>query len=326
MATYRFIDYNQLSAKPADVDMFAIYDIDDNELKKFSYATMKAQFVKVDEATDVTHTVEFQSTGSYPNAYLKFGNSGEFQQYSDGTDFFLKGTNATGKLRFYANSTEMLTVDPVNASFATWSKAISRDGTALKGIYFDSNNDMVLYNKILCTGAGIALVNRNISYTAASNTGLEFNAGNDATFKQDLTVDGVVTFSQAGASAFTVAGEATFSDQIRMGSNIDLGTTFYLSPDGSAKGLHFDAYGITYMVNGAQVSGGDLAVTADLSLGISSQLVSIGTGDVISINGNCKIGTGKVYKIGATSGWSGTINIATDNTITVLGGLVTAKS
>lgn len=212
MPTYRFIDYNELSSKPADVDMFAIYDIDADELKKYSYASLKSFFVKTDEATDIEAILEFQSTVTKPNSILKFGSAGEFQVYSDGTDLFIKGTTSAGKLRFYTNSTEMMTLNPSNSSIAIKGNALNNTGAAGKGLIFTAGTDRATFTEqlnlegLLVAEAGIKTLLTNISYSGAASTGLEFDTSSNATFNQELNVKGIINADETGGHSIKADG------------------------------------------------------------------------------------------------------------------------
>lgn len=299
MPTYRFIDYNELTSKPADVDMFAIYDIDGNELKKFSYATLKSFFVKTDEPTDIEATVEFQSTSTKPNSLLKFGSAGEFRIYSNGTDFFLKGTNAAGKLRFYANSIEMFAVDPLNSSIATKGNAINNDGAAGLGINFDSSNRPVLLSILQCN-AGIATKTRNVSYTGANDTGLEFDTSNNGIFNQNLNILG--NFSVGG----TITGTVNFNGEVNCQNQINANKSGTWS---------IDAIGQVRI-------GGDLYANGHIILGANDTLKGgDGGGYSINVDGDIRAGLNKQYYVGPIAGITATIP-NTFNTITVKGGII----
>lgn len=339
MPTYRFIDYNELTSKPADVDMFAIYDIDANELKKFSYGTLKSLFVKTDEPSDVKATVEFQSTATEPNSLLKFGSAGEFRIYSDGADLFIKGTNAAGKLRFFANSIEMFSIDPINSSIATQGMAINKDGSAGVGINFNASNEPVLLSTLRCN-AGIALNIKNISFSGLVNTGLTFNTASNATFYQLLTGAGGVSVTKTGAGALDVTGESIFRDHIRILSNknIDLGSG-NINEDGS------DTKGIAF-------SSGNINLYGKLRMVGTSKNIELGTGVIsddgftqgLSFNAGhqaqfdktiyglqgidlatyCDAATG--FRVNGVSGQTVVINLATATSLTFTGGILTANT
>lgn len=180
-----------LDSKPEDIDRVnPVYDIDADEQKCQLYGVFKTFFVKTDEPSDVKATIEFQSTATEPNSLLKFGSAGEFRVYSDGIDFFLKGTNAAGKLRFYANSSEMFTINPINGSIAIYGNSLNYNGAAGDGISFDNGNKIFVNNQ-LNLNAHVKTTTYNISYTGLINTGLEFDASNNGIFKQGLKSTGL---------------------------------------------------------------------------------------------------------------------------------------
>jgi hypothetical protein len=254
--------WNLLASKPDDVDRVnPVYDIDANEQKCQTYGLFKTFFVKTDEPTDIEAILEFQSTVTKPNSILKFGSAGEFHVYSDGTDLFVKGTTSAGKLRFYANSVEMLTLNPTNSSIVTQGMAINKDGTAGVGINFDSSNRPVLLSILQCD-AGIATKSKNISYSGALNTGLEFDGSNNGIFMQQLTVN----------------------DLFNLGNNQKIGIN-YISYDGTNKGIHMDASNkviigpVGLEVNGDIFANNDIEVTGHIfaSYYVSSDSYVIGS-------------------------------------------------
>jgi hypothetical protein len=240
--------WNLLDSKPEDTDRVnPVYDIDADEQKCQLYSVFKTFFVKTDEPTDVEAIVEFQSTATKPNSILKFGAAGEFHVYSDGTDLFVKGTNAAGKLRFYANSVEMLTLDPVADSIATYGNALNYDGTAGKGLIFAvttnnarfteqlnckslfvaENGIKMLSNNISYSVAenGIKMLSNNISYSGAIDTGLEYDVSNNAYFKQNLNcadilnVEGQINANKTGEWSLVSIGKVWFKNNIKVVGN-----------------------------------------------------------------------------------------------------------
>jgi hypothetical protein len=315
MPTYRFIDYNPLESKPNDVDVFAIYDIDLDELKKISYAALKSFFVKTDEPTDIEAILEFQSTVTKPNSILKFGSAGEFRIYSDGTPIFMKGTNAAGKLRFYANSLEIFTLDPVNNSMATYGNAINYDGTAGEGLKFDSSNraefsKRVTFDALIYADAGIKLTLKNISYSGAVDTGLEFDVSNNAYIKQtlycednanitgNLNVTGQINANKIGNYSIEADGSCYLKGIVRIGD--------WLNKSGSA-------------AKGMNMSSGDNATFSEKTVFSKGLQTTSSTGNI-----ECW-GSAKFIHSG-NNGWTGTINLATDNTILVSGGIIYGKT
>jgi hypothetical protein len=246
--------FNLLASKPDDLDRYWLFDIDADEQKVQQYGVLKSFFVKTDEATDIEAILEFQSTITKPNSILKFGSSGEFRIYSDGTDLFVKGTNAAGKLRFYANSAQMLALDPVNNSLATYGNVVNYDGTAGAGMEFSAANvatfhQATIFDAIIRANGGIDLTLNNISYTGAAGTGLEFDASNNAEFNQivncdsNLNVSGQINANKAGEWSLTCIGKSWFKDNIKVAAH-------WIGYDGGAAGMKFDAS------NNATFSGG----------------------------------------------------------------------
>ena len=331
--------YNLLASKPADIDRYWLFDIDADEQKVQQYGVLKSFFVKTDEPSDVEATVEFQSTATKPNSLLKFGSAGEFRVYSDGTDLFMKGTTVAGKLRFYANSIEMFTLNPTNSSIATQGMAINNDGAAGVGINFNINNKPVLLSILQCN-AGIALKEENISFSGLINTGLTFNSASEATFKQLLTGAGGVSVTKTGAGALDVTGESRFRDHIRMldAKNIDLGSGFINEDGTSSKGIKFTSsnivmYGKLRMVGtnknielGTGVISDD-GFTQGLSFNAGHQAQFAKT--IFGLQGidlatYCDAATG--FRVNGVSGQTVVINIATANTLTFTGGILTANT
>jgi hypothetical protein len=339
------LDWNLLAGKPDDVDRVnPVYDIDANEQKCQTYAVLKSFFVKTDEASDIEHTVRFKSKGvTYPNSYLKFGSAGEFQEYSDGTDMFIEGTTATGKLRFYAGSgpSEMLTLDPAASSIATRGMAINKDGTTSEGVYFDAQNDMVLYNRILCTGAGIATSAQNINFTGVVNRGLEFDSNQYAYFKDKVIINDTSTYALDvyGKSLFRKDIVTNTGIKIVLGGNIQTGSKF-ISSDGSDNA-------------GIKLTTTQFLVYEKLRMvGATSKNIEMNTG-VISYDGftqgmyfnaannayfnktiyglqgidvasYCDAATG--FRVAGVAGISATINPSTTTSMTIVGGIITAYS
>jgi hypothetical protein len=225
--SYRFIDYNAMSVKPDNTDVLAIYDIDADELKKITYATIKSLFIKVDEATDISANHEIQ-TGNY----LYFGSSAESRISHDGSNFNISGLTSTGKLKLRVNSSDFVTLDPVTSSIIIAGNAINYDGTANEGIRFNSSNQLTILDTMQLD-AGIACNARPISRTGGVGTGLTFDVSNNATFNQNLSVTGSIACTKTGADSVTLDGRLWCKDNIRMGAA-------YISYGGTSAGLCFD--------------------------------------------------------------------------------------
>ena len=230
--------YNLLANKPDDLDRYWLFDIDADEQKVQQYGVLKSFFVKTDEATDIEAILEFQSTGTKPNSILKFGADGEFHFYSDGTDLFVKGTNATGKLRFYANSAEVLTLDPVADSIATYGNVINNDGTAGEGMEFGGGNvvtfhQAAIFDAIIRANGGIDLTDNNISYTGADGTGVEFDVSNNTLIKQilncedNVNVTGQINANKTGDYSLNADGVIRTADKYQWGANAGITTSSY---------------------------------------------------------------------------------------------------
>ena len=268
------LDWNLLANKPDDVDRVnPVYDIDANEQKCQTYAVLKSFFVKTDEPTDIEAILEFQSTITKPNSILKFGSAGEFHIYSDGTDLFMKGTTA-GKLRFYANSAEMLTLNPVNASIASFGKAFNYDGAAGKGLIFAVTTNRAKFTErltcedLLVAEGGIQMLLKNVSYTGAADTGLEFAITNVGYFKQklvceaDLDVTGQINANKAGEWSIAVDGKSLFQNNISVLTN-------FISHGGTNAGLNFNAS--NYATFSARLTADGL-FTANTGINVNGQL------------------------------------------------------
>jgi hypothetical protein len=336
----RMIDWTLLANKPDDVDRVnPVYDIDGDEQKCQLYGVFKTFFVKTDEPTDVEATVEFQSTSTKPNSILKFGSAGEFHVYSDGTDLFMKGTTAAGKLRFYANSIEMFALNPTNSSIETLGMAINKNGAAGVGINFDDSNRPVLLSVLQCD-AGIALKAKNISFSGLINTGLVFNTASEATFKQLLTGAGGIAITKTGADALDVTGESNFRNHIRVlfAKNIDLGSGFINEDGTSSKGIKFASntiglYGKLRMVGTSKnIELGSGVISWDgftqgirLNAGNQAQFDKTIYGlQGINLVTYCDATGG--FRVGGLSGQTVVINLATANTLTYTGGILTANT
>lgn len=331
--------YNLLASKPSNFDRYWLFDKDANEQKVQEYGVLKTFFIKTDEPTDVEAIVEFQSTATKPNSLLKFGSAGEFRIYSDGADLFMKGTNAAGKLRFYANSIEMFSLNPTNSSIATQGNAINKDGTSNVGINFNASNEPVLLSILRCN-AGIALNIKNISFSGLVNTGLTFNTASDATFYQLLTGAGGVSVTKTGAGALDVTGESFFRDHIRMlnAKNIDLGSGFINEDGTSSKGLKFASgtivlYGKLRMVGTSKnIELGSGVISWDgftqgirLNAGNQAQFDKTIYGlQGIDLATYCDAASG--FRVNGVSGQTVVINLATANSLTFTGGILTANT
>lgn len=190
--SFRFIDYNEMLVKPADVDVIAIFDIDagpGGELKKIKFGTWKSFFAMRDENCDINADYEFQT-----NKKLKHGSAGEYEQYHDATDMYFVSTIATGKMIFKLNSLTALTFYPATTSIGIGTWHLNNDGSANKGIYIDSNGDLhISTNKnIEMHGGNIDMgTGTFINADGLDNKGLEFlGTGGAAKFLQNLTVVG----------------------------------------------------------------------------------------------------------------------------------------
>lgn len=300
--------WNLLDSKPEDTDRVnPVYDIDADEQKCQLYSVFKTFFVKTDEPTDVEAIVEFQSTATKPNSILKFGAAGEFHVYSDGTDLFVKGTNAAGKLRFYANSVEMLTLDPVADSIATYGNALNYDGTAGKGLIFAvTTNNARFTEQLNCKSLfvaenGIKMLSNNISYSGAIDTGLEYDVSNNAYFKQNLNcadilnVAGQINANKAGEWSIDADGKCRFKNNIAIQTNFINRT-------------------------GANNEGISIGLTGDL---IVAQDCQVNSGEVFASG---KIRTNTYFNNNGYNGQTGTITLASAATITVKGGIITGWS
>jgi len=271
--------YNILSSKPADDDHWWIGDKDAAEQKVMEHSVLKSFFVKTDEDTNITANHEFQD-----NKQLRFGSSRQFEMYDDGTDMYMKGTTSAGKLKIQLDSTDFLVLDPINNSVKCGDRAFNYDGAASRGCEFSSNNRLHCLD-ILEIDAGISMNLKNISYTGVVDTGLEFDISNNATFKQDLNIEGIFTLqgnfainggyiSQTGASSgFHMSGDdGIFDDKLTVGGLLDVNANVaaagnYISyTGGNGTGLHFTAtnsaiFEQNVAVNG-DISATDMAVTS----------------------------------------------------------------
>lgn len=331
MPTPRFgtSDYNYMTSKPADVDGLGVMDIDADEFKTIQYTTLKGFFVKTDEDSDVSATVEFQA-----NSKLKFANAGEFELYSDGIDLFQKGTNAAGKLRFFANSVEMLSLDPVNNSIATQGKAINKDGTASEGIYFDTSNDLVLENRIFCVNAGIALYTQNINRTGIINRGLEFDTSQVAHFMDKVIIEdpSIYALDVYGQSYFRNDIVTKSGAKIVLGGNIQTGGR-YINEDGlDAKGIRFSSNEIVFYGKLRMVG---TVKNIELNTGVISydgftQGLSFNAGNQATFDKSAtfsqSVNAVTGYKFNGTNGITATINPSTTTSMTIQGGIITAFS
>jgi hypothetical protein len=318
------IDYPEHFTKPDLSDAYAFYKTDVDQQKHMKHSTFKTFFVLRDEDTDIIANHEVQTGYKF-----KFGSAGEFRIYGDATDTFFDSVNPTGKTIFRYNTgtlgvptmTNFVSFDPVNNSIATYGNAINYNGDASKGIAFLSDNKPIVLNQ-LNLDANIKAFDKNISYTGLINTGLEFDTGDNGIFSQNLSVTGQINANKIGQWSILCAGKASFENNIKLARD-----KFINESGANNEGLSFNA-------SGGDLARfyGDLAVDGDISaiqgvtLGISGKLSSINTGDAISINGNCKIGTNKVFKVGAIAGITASIPLGSTTQIDVTGGIITGYS
>jgi len=251
--------YNLMISKPDTVDRLWIYDIDADEQKVMQYIVFKGFFVKTDEATNISANHEVQTSNS-----LYFGSLAESRITYDGIDMTI-GTTAvasTAKLKLRCNATDFMTLDPVNASIKIGTKAINNDGTAGVGMNFDSSNRPVLLS-VLQMNAGIATKLKNISYSGAIATGLEFSAANVATFNQGvlmlstLGVDGQITASKASAYSLQAEGPCWFKGNLRMGAS-------FVSYGGTDAGISLNNLNAVFMTGELNVDGNIVTTAGDI--------------------------------------------------------------
>lgn len=318
----RMIDWTLLASKPDDVDRVnPTYDVDANEQKCQLYGVFKTFFVKTDEPTDVEAIIEFQSTVTKPNSILKFGSAGEFRIYSNGTDLFMKGTNTAGKLRFYANSTEMLKLDPVANSIATYGNAINYDGVTGKGMIFSiTTNRAKFTERLTCEDLFVAQDGikslKNISYTGNIGTGFEFDVSDNATAKQNFTVEGTanvgvlnasgqINANKLGEYSIQADGKCEFKGNVRMRNYVN-----YTGNDST--GFSFSSGDSINFHSFAQFQGSPTSIVAN--------------GKIDTFGGYELGGSANYFAAGGTPGGTATFNPSTATSVQFKNGLYITHS
>lgn len=188
MPTYRFIDYNELTIKPNDLDVIAIYNVSGNELKKMSYNTIKGLFLKTDENnTGLTGNIQVNDNVKY-----MAGNSSDFQMYFTGADAILLNNllNSETILRFKtgpSSTIDMLRLNPAGPTISISTSNLAHTDNSNHGLNFNSSGHTVIKVLLDCRG-DIDLNSNYISGTQTPNTGLTFAGGENATFTGNVTL------------------------------------------------------------------------------------------------------------------------------------------
>ena len=278
--SFRFIDYNEMLVKPADVDVVAIFDIDagpGGELKKIKFGTWKSFFVMRDEDTDIAANHEYQT-----NKKLKHGAAGEYEQYHNATDMYFVSTTATGKMIFKLNSVTALTFYPATTSIGIGAWNLSNDGGANDGINFNANGNLQLLSN-----CNIDTASNWISGSGAAGVGLGFAGGVNATFTGSVTHSGTTVHT----------GQTTHNGILRQNDHIDLASKYISGTGAAATGLTFGGGAnatFTGTVSATSYAG---AVAAT---GITASAAITATGKIRSnLNFNCSGNDGVTQGFGA---------------------------
>lgn len=202
--TFRFIDYNELTIKPNDLDVIAIYNVSGNELKKMSYNTIKGLFLKTDENnTGLTGNIQV-------NDNVKFiaGNSSDFKLYHDGTDTLLLNDllNSETILRFKtgpSSTIDMLRLNPAGPTISIGATNIANLDNSTHGFNIDVSGNLQTKKKIEC-GGNIDLGAHFLSGDGG-DYGLSMSTEN-ATISGNANITGQINANKSGTYALNAAG------------------------------------------------------------------------------------------------------------------------
>lgn len=288
----RFIDYNELAVKPATNDVFAVFDLSANELKKITYATIKGLFLKTDENnTGLTGNIQVND-----NVKVILGTGSDFQMYHDSTDTILLNNllNSETIIRLkdgVASTVDMLRLNPAGPTISIGSTNIANLDNSTHGFNIDTSGNLQTKKKIEC-GGNIDLGAHYLSGDG-NDYGLSMSTENVA-ITGNLTVSGQINANKVGNYSLDTDGNIRVLGTSLLSGNVT--ASGYISGSGANAGLTFSAANATFTDN--------CIVTKDL-------IVNSSTGD---------------YYYGAFKGQTGVITLASTTTITVKGGLVTTWS
>jgi len=201
--SYRFIDYNEMLVKPADVDVVAIFDIDagpGGELKKIKFGTWKSFFVMRDENTDIAADHEYQT-----NKKLKHGSAGEYEQYHDATDMYFVSTKSGGEMIFKVNSTvKALTITGAgNVNIYGWlgiTESLGVGTTITAGDTIATNTNITAQDTIAAQGTLSTAANLGVGTTIVAGGTITSNTKVIATSVFRCAGNDGVTFNGAVAT------------------------------------------------------------------------------------------------------------------------------